>query len=94
MIATDGARWCHTSIPRRSDALSGRNPSRPMSVNVSRPRVTGSLAGQEPLRVECGYITDIGLPPPYAPIDFAAWIEVYLGGRWHSFDPRKLPMCL
>jgi transglutaminase-like putative cysteine protease len=30
-----------------------------------------------------------GVSPPYAPMDFAAWIEVYLGGRWHSFDPRN-----
>jgi transglutaminase-like putative cysteine protease len=22
-------------------------------------------------------------------MDFAAWIEGYLGGRWHAFDPRK-----
>ena len=22
-------------------------------------------------------------------MDFAAWIEVYLGGRWHVFDPRN-----
>jgi len=41
-----------------------------------------------PARYCTGYITDAGLPPPYAPMDFAAWIEVYLGGRWHSFDPR------
>jgi hypothetical protein len=24
---------------------------------------------------------------PTTPMDFAAWIEVYLGGRWHAFDP-------
>ena len=42
-----------------------------------------------PTRYCTGYITDIGLPPPYAPMDFAAWIEVYLGGRWHAFDPRN-----
>jgi transglutaminase-like putative cysteine protease len=36
-----------------------------------------------------GYITDIGLPPPYPPMDFAAWIEVYLGDRWYAFDPRN-----
>jgi transglutaminase-like putative cysteine protease len=42
-----------------------------------------------PARYCTGYITDVGLPPPYAPMDFAAWIEVYLGGRWHSFDPRN-----
>jgi transglutaminase-like putative cysteine protease len=42
-----------------------------------------------PARYCTGYITDIGLPPPYAPMDFAAWIEVYLGDRWHVFDPRN-----
>lgn len=42
-----------------------------------------------PTRYCTGYITDIGLPPPYEPMDFAAWIEVYLGGRWHAFDPRN-----
>jgi transglutaminase-like putative cysteine protease len=42
-----------------------------------------------PARYCTGYITDIGLPPPYAPMDFAAWMEVYLGGRWHVFDPRN-----
>ena len=42
-----------------------------------------------PARYCTGYITDIGLPPPYGPMDFAAWMEVYLGGRWHTFDPRN-----
>ena len=26
---------------------------------------------------------------PEAIFDFAAWIEVYLGGRWDTFDPRN-----
>jgi transglutaminase-like putative cysteine protease len=42
-----------------------------------------------PTRYCTGYVSDIGLPPPYGPMDFAAWIEVYLGGRWHTFDPRN-----
>jgi len=42
-----------------------------------------------PARYCTGYITDIGLPPPYGPMDFAAWIEVYLGDRWYTFDPRN-----
>ena len=42
-----------------------------------------------PARYCAGYVSDIGLPPPYAPMDFAAWIEVFLGGRWHTFDPRN-----
>ena len=42
-----------------------------------------------PARYCTGYVSDIGLPPPYAPMDFAAWMEVYLGGRWFTFDPRN-----
>lgn len=42
-----------------------------------------------PARYCTGYVSDIGLPPPHAPMDFAAWIEVFLGGRWHIFDPRN-----
>jgi transglutaminase-like putative cysteine protease len=42
-----------------------------------------------PARYCTGYITDIGLPPPYAAMDFAAWMEVYLGGAWQVFDPRN-----
>jgi transglutaminase-like putative cysteine protease len=22
-------------------------------------------------------------------MDFSAWLEVYLGGRWHTLDPRN-----
>jgi transglutaminase-like putative cysteine protease len=42
-----------------------------------------------PARYCTGYISDIGLPPPYDTMDFAAWMEVYLGGHWHTFDPRN-----
>lgn len=42
-----------------------------------------------PARYCTGYISDIGQPPPYAPMDFAAWIEVFLGGEWRTFDPRN-----
>jgi len=42
-----------------------------------------------PARYCTGYISDIGLPPPHAPQDFAAWIEAFLGGRWYTFDPRN-----
>ena len=42
-----------------------------------------------PARYCTGYLGDIGMPPPYTPGDFAAWLEVYLGGAWHTFDPRN-----
>ena len=42
-----------------------------------------------PARYCTGYVSDIGVPPPHDPMDFAAWMEVYLGGEWHTFDPRN-----
>jgi transglutaminase-like putative cysteine protease len=42
-----------------------------------------------PARYCTGYLGDIGLPPPYAPMDFAGWFEAFLGGQWHTFDPRN-----
>ena len=42
-----------------------------------------------PARYCTGYLGDIGLPPPYAPMDFAGWFEAYLDGQWHTFDPRN-----
>jgi transglutaminase-like putative cysteine protease len=42
-----------------------------------------------PARYCTGYLSDVGVPPPHAPMDFAAWFEAYLDGRWYTFDPRN-----
>jgi transglutaminase-like putative cysteine protease len=42
-----------------------------------------------PARYCTGYLGDIGVPPSPDPMDFSAWLEAYLGGRWHTFDPRN-----
>ena len=42
-----------------------------------------------PARYCTGYLGDIGVPPSAAPMDFSAWFEVYLGGKWHAFDARN-----
>jgi transglutaminase-like putative cysteine protease len=41
-----------------------------------------------PARYCTGYLGDIGVPPDPDPMDFSAWFEVFLGGRWHTFDAR------
>jgi transglutaminase-like putative cysteine protease len=41
-----------------------------------------------PARYVNGYLGDIGVPPDPAPMDFNAWFEVYLDGRWFTFDAR------
>ncbi|WP_158841792.1 transglutaminase-like domain-containing protein [Saccharothrix deserti] len=40
-----------------------------------------------PARYVFGYLPDIDVNPD--PMDFAAWMEVWLGGRWWTFDPRN-----
>lgn len=42
-----------------------------------------------PARYCTGYLSDIGIPAPTGPGDFAAWFEAYLDGHWHIFDPRN-----
>jgi transglutaminase-like putative cysteine protease len=41
-----------------------------------------------PARYVTGYLGDIGVPFDPAPMDYSAWFEVYLGGRWYTFDAR------
>jgi transglutaminase-like putative cysteine protease len=42
-----------------------------------------------PARYCTTYLGDIGVPPVDAPMDFSGCMEVYLGGNWHTFDPRN-----
>jgi transglutaminase-like putative cysteine protease len=41
-----------------------------------------------PARYCTGYLGDIGVPIDPAPMDFSAWFEVFLDGRWFTFDAR------
>ncbi len=41
-----------------------------------------------PARYCTGYLGDIGVPPDPAPMDFSAWFEAFVGGRWFTFDAR------
>jgi transglutaminase-like putative cysteine protease len=42
-----------------------------------------------PARYTTSYLGDIGVPVVDAPMDFAGGMEAYLGGAWHTFDPRN-----
>jgi transglutaminase-like putative cysteine protease len=41
-----------------------------------------------PARYATGYLGDIRIPPVPCPMDFSAWFEVYLEGRWWTCDAR------
>jgi hypothetical protein len=38
--------------------------------------------------IRTGQFGDIGVPLDDAPMDFSAWFEAYLGGRWYTFYAR------
>jgi transglutaminase-like putative cysteine protease len=41
-----------------------------------------------PARYINGYLGDIGVPRDPAPMDFSAWVEVFVGGQWFTVDAR------
>ncbi|MEO5961448.1 MAG: transglutaminase family protein [Opitutaceae bacterium] len=41
-----------------------------------------------PARYVTGHLPDIGYIDPGSPMDFHAYSEVFLGGRWHTYDAR------
>lgn len=42
-----------------------------------------------PARYAFGYLPNINCPPSHDVMDFCAWMEVFLEGRWWTFDPRN-----
>jgi exonuclease III len=46
--------------------------------------------GCEPIVTRCELPgdPDVGVPANDSPMDFSAWFEAYLGGRWYTFDAR------
>jgi transglutaminase-like putative cysteine protease len=88
--------WVHTTIRFQygaSTPLTTAVDIYEQKVGVCRDfthlAVTFCRALNIPTRYVFGYLPDVGVPPPDAPMDFCAWIEVYLGGRWWTFDPRN-----
>jgi transglutaminase-like putative cysteine protease len=41
-----------------------------------------------PARYCTGYLGDIRVPVLPGDMDFSAWLEVYVGGRWYALDAR------
>ncbi|WP_068084815.1 transglutaminase-like domain-containing protein [Novosphingobium rosa] len=41
-----------------------------------------------PARYCTGYLGDMDLPAVVGEMDFSAWFEVFLAGRWYTFDAR------
>jgi transglutaminase-like putative cysteine protease len=87
--------WVHNHITfdyafAREDrtALEGYKEGRGVCRDFMHLALTFCRCLNIPARYATGYLGDIGVPPVPAPMDFSAFFQVYLGGRWHPFDAR------
>jgi transglutaminase-like putative cysteine protease len=86
--------WVHTSVSFMhgsvglADALEVYLQRRGVCRDFAHLAVTFCRAMNIPARYGFGYLGDIGIPPMDSAMDFHAWFEVFLGGRWYTFDCR------
>jgi transglutaminase-like putative cysteine protease len=76
----------HASSTRT--ALDGFNEGRGVCRDFAHLAITMCRCMNIPARYCTGYLGDIGVPSLPEPMDFSAWFEAYLGGRWFTFDAR------
>ena len=76
-----------TSVASRPRAMTTR-PMRGVCRDFAHLAVTLCRCMNIPARYCTGYLGDIGIPAAPEPMDFSAWFEAYLGGRWYTFDAR------
>jgi transglutaminase-like putative cysteine protease len=69
-------------------ASEGHEERRGVCRDFAHLAVTLSRCMNIPARYCTGYLGDIGVPIDPAPMDFSAWYEVFLDGRWFTFDAR------
>jgi hypothetical protein len=55
---------------------------------MSRPVCRSAWTFNLPTRYVSGYVPDIACFDPGTPMDFHAYFEVFMGGRWQVFDAR------
>ena len=87
--------WVHRSVtfgysfasPTRT-ALGVYNERVGVCRDFQHLAITFCRALNIPARYATGYLGDIGVPLADGPMDFSAWFEVYLGGRWWTMDAR------
>ncbi len=88
--------WVHNNV--RFDYAAGNPDATSVDVYKAREGVCRDFAHLAisfcralniPARYVFGYLPDIDVTPPPGVMDFCAWMEVYLGGRWWTFDPRN-----
>ncbi|MEY2424296.1 MAG: hypothetical protein QOI95_4363 [Acidimicrobiaceae bacterium] len=75
-----------TSLSTAKDVLAARQG---VCRDFAHLAVTFCRALNIPARYTFGYLPEIDVAPLDHPMDFCAWMEVFLGGDWWTFDPRN-----
>lgn len=81
-------RFDYGNADRERTALGGWRQGTGVCRDYAHLAVTLCRCMNIPARYVTGYLGDIGVPIAPYPMDFSAWFEVYLGGRWHTVDAR------
>lgn len=81
-------RFDYSSARANRSAVQGFHEKTGVCRDFAHLAVTLCRCMNIPARYATGYLGDIGIPPVPYPMDFSAWFEVYLGGRWYTFDAR------
>lgn len=88
--------WCHDNINFKygtSNPLTTALDVYKARIGVCRDfahlAISFCRAMNIPARYVFGYLPDLYVPLDPNPMDFAAWMEVWLGDRWWTFDPRN-----
>jgi len=88
--------WVHDNIEfqygtsnRLTTAVDVFNTRKGVCRDFAHLAVSFCRAMSIPARYVFGYLPDIYVPVAPEPMDFAAWMEVWLGDRWWTFDPRN-----
>ena len=81
--------FAYGSSSATTTALDALNSGRGVCRDYAHLAISFCRALNIPARYVFGYLPDIEVVPPDLPMDFCAWIEVYLDGQWRTFDPRN-----
>ena len=87
--------WVHANVEfgyqharRTKTALDVYNERKGVCRDFTHLAITFCRAMNIPARYCTGYLGDICVPASPTPMDFSAWFEVFLEGRWYTCDAR------
>ncbi len=81
--------FCYTDARSTRTAWQAWEERRGVCRDFAHLAITFCRCLNIPARYVNGHLGDIGIPFNPDPMDYAAWMEVFLGGQWHAFDPRN-----